>query len=332
MLAEARARHEQVLGRRRRQREHCSTAARTARAASSSGGGRQRGPAAPSSSSRRAAWATARRARTASYLAGGAGGRRGSGDLRACGGPSLRSAHHGRRRRRSPGAVDLRLRGVITRRLVPSSRPASCGAIAASWSRRRRGPWSTSRDWRAHSTPSPRSATGSESGSKLVAEDVFAVMARRGRINGAPKLRAPHEGRRRRAAQPPGARVRRSAARQAQIPLPEDESPGGARSTSTAGRPGITVELLGFRFHNSRAAWERDQRRAREAYARGDEFRPHLHGTTSTRRRRSSSGELGTRCSRGDRGRAGGRYATSIRHDPSRQQLGEARGVDVLRR
>ncbi len=35
----------------------------------------------------------------------------------------------------------------------------------------------------------------------------------------------------------------------------------------------LTVELDGFKFHSSRHAWERDQARAREAYARGDEFR-----------------------------------------------------------
>lgn len=35
----------------------------------------------------------------------------------------------------------------------------------------------------------------------------------------------------------------------------------------------LTVELSGFRFHNSRHSWEQDQERMREAYARGDEFR-----------------------------------------------------------
>ena len=35
----------------------------------------------------------------------------------------------------------------------------------------------------------------------------------------------------------------------------------------------LTVELQGFCFHASRHAWARDQRRAREAYARGDGFR-----------------------------------------------------------
>ena len=35
----------------------------------------------------------------------------------------------------------------------------------------------------------------------------------------------------------------------------------------------VTVELDSFRFHNSRLAFERDRRREREAYARGDQFR-----------------------------------------------------------
>jgi very-short-patch-repair endonuclease len=35
----------------------------------------------------------------------------------------------------------------------------------------------------------------------------------------------------------------------------------------------LTVELDGYRFHNSRYSWEQDRRREREARARGDEFR-----------------------------------------------------------
>jgi hypothetical protein len=35
----------------------------------------------------------------------------------------------------------------------------------------------------------------------------------------------------------------------------------------------LTVELNSYRYHNSRHAWETDYERAREAYARGDEFR-----------------------------------------------------------
>ncbi len=35
----------------------------------------------------------------------------------------------------------------------------------------------------------------------------------------------------------------------------------------------LTVELDGYRFHNSRYSWEQDRRREREARARGDDFR-----------------------------------------------------------
>ncbi|MEA2352369.1 MAG: hypothetical protein QOJ14_783, partial [Thermoleophilaceae bacterium] len=41
---------------------------------------------------------------------------------------------------------------------------------------------------------------------------------------------------------------------------------------------GLTVELDGYRYHHSRHAWEQDRRRAREARARGDEFRRYTYG------------------------------------------------------
>jgi very-short-patch-repair endonuclease len=40
----------------------------------------------------------------------------------------------------------------------------------------------------------------------------------------------------------------------------------------------LTVELDGYRFHNSRHSWEQDRRREREARARGDEFRRYSYG------------------------------------------------------
>jgi hypothetical protein len=39
----------------------------------------------------------------------------------------------------------------------------------------------------------------------------------------------------------------------------------------------LTVELNGYRFHNSRHAWEQDYQREREARARGDEFRRYTY-------------------------------------------------------
>lgn len=40
----------------------------------------------------------------------------------------------------------------------------------------------------------------------------------------------------------------------------------------------LTVELDSFGFHNSRHSWERDRRREREAYARGDQIRRYTYG------------------------------------------------------
>lgn len=40
----------------------------------------------------------------------------------------------------------------------------------------------------------------------------------------------------------------------------------------------LTVELDSFGFHNSRHSWERDRRREREAYARGDQLRRYTYG------------------------------------------------------
>jgi putative AbiEi antitoxin of type IV toxin-antitoxin system len=40
----------------------------------------------------------------------------------------------------------------------------------------------------------------------------------------------------------------------------------------------LTVELDSYRYHHTRHAWEQDRRRAREARARGDEFRRYTYG------------------------------------------------------
>jgi hypothetical protein len=39
----------------------------------------------------------------------------------------------------------------------------------------------------------------------------------------------------------------------------------------------LTVELDSYRYHHTRHAWERDRRREREAFARGDEFRRYTY-------------------------------------------------------
>jgi hypothetical protein len=40
----------------------------------------------------------------------------------------------------------------------------------------------------------------------------------------------------------------------------------------------LTVELDSYTYHHTRHAWEQDRRRAREARARGDEFRRYTRG------------------------------------------------------
>jgi hypothetical protein len=106
---------------------------------------------------------------------------------------------------------------------------------------------------------------------RLQAEDVFAAMAQRNRVNGAAKLRAIYEG----DAAILLSRLEKKFIRLlegANLPLPTTNRPAGSFFVDCRW-PGLTVELLGYRYHSSRHAWTRDQRRAREAYARGDDFR-----------------------------------------------------------
>jgi hypothetical protein len=60
--------------------------------------------------------------------------------------------------------------------------------------------------------------------------------------------------------------------REEKLPLPVTNKPAGGRRVDCRW-PGLTVELDGYRFHNSRYSWEQDRRREREARAREDEFR-----------------------------------------------------------
>jgi very-short-patch-repair endonuclease len=39
----------------------------------------------------------------------------------------------------------------------------------------------------------------------------------------------------------------------------------------------LTIELDGFKYHNSRHTWDEDHRREREARARGDDFRRYTY-------------------------------------------------------
>jgi hypothetical protein len=89
---------------------------------------------------------------------------------------------------------------------------------------------------------------------------VEAVLARRPTSPGARKLHARGP-------------ISRSPARR-RAPASHHQPPrrGPSRRLSLAGAP-LTVELDGYRFHNSRYSWEQDRRREREARQRGDEFR-----------------------------------------------------------
>ena len=63
------------------------------------------------------------------------------------------------------------------------------------------------------------------------------------------------------------------------LPLPDDTNKvAGARRVDCRWHlQQLTVELNGFRFHNSRYSWEQGQERQREAYERGDEFRTYTY-------------------------------------------------------
>jgi hypothetical protein len=165
--------------------------------------------------------------------------------------------------------VDVRLRGVIARRLAP---------LSAVDVRRHRGvpvttPARTMVDLAGRASAEVLGEISHHLGvlHGLTAAEVFAAMARRGRVNGAPTLRALYQGD---AAVLLGRLEREFAAlvRGAGLPAPKTNRRLGSFFVDCRW-PGLTVELLGFRFHGSRHAWTRDQRRAREAYARGDEFR-----------------------------------------------------------
>jgi hypothetical protein len=67
--------------------------------------------------------------------------------------------------------------------------------------------------------------------------------------------------------------------RDADLPLPITNRPaGGRRIDCRWPEHGLTVELDGYRFHNSRHSWEQDRHREREARARGDDFRRYTYG------------------------------------------------------
>jgi very-short-patch-repair endonuclease len=108
--------------------------------------------------------------------------------------------------------------------------------------------------------------------------DVEAVLARRPNAPGAKKLRRIMRG---------DERVTLSALERAflrrleanGLSPPETNQPAGGRRVDCRWPDKrLTVELDGYRFHNTRHSWEQDRRREREARARGDEFRRYTYG------------------------------------------------------
>jgi very-short-patch-repair endonuclease len=66
--------------------------------------------------------------------------------------------------------------------------------------------------------------------------------------------------------------------KEGRLALPETNRPAGTvRVDFRWPMHRLTVELDGFQYHNSRHSWERDRRREREAYARGDDFRRYTY-------------------------------------------------------
>jgi very-short-patch-repair endonuclease len=78
--------------------------------------------------------------------------------------------------------------------------------------------------------------------------------------------------------------------RSAALPLPITNRPAGGRRVDCRWlEQRLTVELDSYRYHSSRRAWERDRRREREAYARGDQFRRYTRDDVLVRPRQMLS-------------------------------------------
>jgi hypothetical protein len=104
-------------------------------------------------------------------------------------------------------------------------------------------------------------------------EDVEGALDRRPNAKGARRLRAVIRG----DVHVTASRLERKFLRllkRSRLPLPETNILAGGRSVDCRwAHHKLTVELDSYTYHRSRHAWERDRRREREAYARGDQFR-----------------------------------------------------------
>ena len=112
---------------------------------------------------------------------------------------------------------------------------------------------------------------------KLTPAQVDAVLSRRPIVPGAGKLRAVLHGEVRVTLSELEARFLK-VLRRAGLPLPvTNRSVHGRRLDCRWPEYRLTVELDGYRFHNSRHSWEQGRRRERDARARGDEFRTYTY-------------------------------------------------------
>jgi len=107
---------------------------------------------------------------------------------------------------------------------------------------------------------------------------VDAVLARRPNVTGAGKLREIFHGEVRTTL----SKLERdflSVLQAAGLPLPQTNRLAGGRYVDCRWpEHQVTVELDSYRYHHTRHAWNQDRRRAREARARGDEFRRYTYG------------------------------------------------------
>jgi very-short-patch-repair endonuclease len=142
-------------------------------------------------------------------------------------------------------------------------------------------------DLAAHLPPQALARACHEAGVRYrtTPREVEAVLTRRPNAPGAAKLRTILTGDERVTLSKLEARFL-ELLRAERLPLPmTNRSAGGRRVDCHWPEHRLTVELDGYRFHSSRHAWERDRRREREAYARGDQFRRYTYGDVFERPR-----------------------------------------------
>jgi hypothetical protein len=116
---------------------------------------------------------------------------------------------------------------------------------------------------------------------RITPKQVEAVLARRPNSPGAAKLRAVMSG---------DVKVSLSALEtgfhkrldEAGLPIPATNKVASGRRVDCRWPGRLTVELDGFRFHNSRHSWEQGNRREREARKRGEEFRRYTYDDVFT--------------------------------------------------